>query len=159
MKAGLLAEQALKLILVAGADVDLEPDEVQDFFVRLNTWMFMLDAQGISLGYTEIETVNDEVTVPPGALFGIISTSAIAAAPFFGGSVVSNDLREASQAGMRAMEILGLPALISAFPSTLPIGSGNEGTNRTTFKFYPDLQQLILAESSGSIALEDHTTE
>jgi hypothetical protein len=57
------------------------------------------------------------------------------------------------------MRVLAVTIGAAEFPSTLPIGSGNEGCNHSHHKFYPDLQDNILAESTGSIGLEEDTAD
>ena len=43
-------------------------------------------------------------------------------------------------------------------PSTLPLGSGNEGDmSGISGHFYPDSEADILAETTGAIALEQNT--
>ena len=46
----------------------------------------------------------------------------------------------------------------SRYPSTLPIGSGNEDNNfGISTNFFPDQEASILAETTGSIGLEVNT--
>ena len=121
--------------------------------------MLALDAEGISLGYTEVDSLGDDVTIPTGALRGLIANMAIEVAPDYGGEI-SPGLLAAAAAGLRAMRRLGQRIPTSAFPSTLPIGSGNEGEiMRVTSHFYSDQEAEILAETTGAIGLESDTNE
>jgi hypothetical protein len=80
-----VAKASLQRILVQASEAPLEPDEYQDYIFALNNYMTQLDAQGIVLGYTVVDSLGDEVTVPTGALRGIIANMAIEVAPDYGG--------------------------------------------------------------------------
>ena len=154
-----LATASLKRILVQAGDAPIEADEAQDYVFALNTYMLDLDASGIKLGFTEVSDLGDEVTVPTGALRGIIANMAIEVAPDYGG-VVSAALQATARAGLATMRKLGVTIGRAAYPSTLPVGSGNEseGAWRTSH-YYPDLEAEILAETTGAIGLETGTEE
>jgi len=153
-----VAKASLQRILVQNSEADLEADEYQDFIFSMNNYMLALDAQGIALGYTEVSSLGDDVTVPTGALRGIIANMAIEVAPDYNG-VISAGLQVAAQDGLRAMRRLGQSMPSSQYPDTLPVGSGNEGCdNSYVSHFYPDLEAEILAETTGSIGLEASTT-
>lgn len=149
---------ALHRILVQGAEADLQPDEYQDAIFGMNNLVASWDADGIQLGYTIIQDLGDEVTVPIGALRGLIANTAIEVAPDYDG-VVSAGLIKAATEGMAAIRKIGQSVPTSSFPSTLPVGSGNEGdwAGLRLSHFYPDLEAEILAETTGAISLEVDT--
>lgn len=152
-----VAKASLQRILVQESEARLEPDEYQDYLFALNNYMLALDAEGIKLGFTEVNNLGDQVTIPIGALRGVIANMAIEVAPDYGGEV-SASLTKAAEEGMRAMRRLGVRIASSRFPSTLPIGSGNEGTERYRWSnFYPGEEAEILAETTGAIGLEIRT--
>ncbi len=153
-----VAKASLQRILVQASEADLEPSEFQDFIFAMNNYMLDLDASGISLGYTEVSNLADVVTVPTGSLRGIIANMAIEVAPDYEG-VVSPELVMAARAGLKTMRKLGQRIGGMAFPSTLPIGSGNEGDTFRSRHFYPELEAQILAETTGAIGLETNTNE
>ena len=154
-----VATASLKRILVQAADAPLEADEYQDFIFALNNFMLALDAEGITLGYTEVSNLGDEVTVPTGALRGIIANMAIEVAPDYNGTI-SPALANAAAEGMQVMRIIGQTISAASFPSTFPIGSGNEGGQFATKKFYDGATEAqILAETTGAISLEDSTAD
>jgi len=133
-----VAKASLQRILVQASESSLEPDEYQDFIFAMNNYMSQLDAQGVSLGYTEVENLSDEVTIPAGALRGLIANMA--------------------QQGLQTMKLLGQRIGKTALPSTLPIGSGNEDQQwGISGAFYPETEQDILAETTGAIGLENNT--
>lgn len=153
-----VAKASLQRILVQASEADLEPDEFADFIFAMNNYMLALDAQGIALGYTEVGNLGDQVTIPTGALRGLIANMAIEVAPDYEGTI-SQGLVIAAAEGLKAMRKLGQHMVTSVFPSTLPIGSGNQDGrlhNRNN-NFFPDLEAEILAETTGSIGLELET--
>lgn len=152
-----VAKASLQRILVQASEAPLEADEYQDFIFAMNNYMAQLDAQGISLGYTEVSDLGDEVTIPTGALRGLIANMAIEVSPDYGG-VISQGLIAAAQQGLQSMRILGQRIQTSKNPSTLPLGSGNEDMlYGYSGHFYPDQEADILAESTGAIGLENNT--
>ncbi len=156
-----VADAALKRILVQGAEAELEPHEYQDFIFALNNYMLSLDAKGITLGYTRVDNLGDDVTVPSGALRGIIANMAIEVSPDYGGKV-SDGLVKAAEEGMHSMMMIGQSITQTEFPSTLPYGSGQyDSYSGIDFasQYYPDLEAEILAETTGAIGLETGTDE
>jgi hypothetical protein len=152
-----VAKAALQRILVQASESPLEPDEYQDFIFAMNNYMAQLDAQGISLGYTEVSDLGDTVTIPTGALRGLIANMAIEVSPDYGG-VVSDGLVIAARQGLQTMRTIGQRIRASAMPSTLPLGSGNEDESwGLNGHFYPEYEQEILAETTGAIGLENNT--
>lgn len=152
-----IAKASLQRILVQAAESPLEPAEYQDYIFALNNYMTQLDAQGVQLGYTEVTDLGDTVTVPAGALRGIIANMAIEVSPDYGG-VISNGLVVAAREGLHTMRTIGQTMGISRFPSILPIGSGNEGQGfRLVGHFFSDEEDEILAETTGAIGLETST--
>lgn len=122
--AGQVAEYALKAILVQAQDAPLEADDYADTLFALNNFMAELDANGTVLGYTPVDNVADVVTVPAGAIQGIISNVAILIAPVYG-AVISPALSESASRGMKALYRIGSQKMTTAYPTTLPIGAGN----------------------------------
>lgn len=133
----------------------MEPDEYQDFIFAMNLFMTDLDARGVALGYTVVSDLGDEVTIPTGALRGLIYNMAIEVAPDYNG-VVTPECREIAAKGLQTMELLGQSVPTSNYPSTLPIGSGNEASPYYRH-YYVGNEAEILAETTGAIALESGT--
>lgn len=122
--AGDVASRALKLILVEAADSGLEPDEYKDALDAMNGYMASLEAEGLRLGYARVCNVSDIVTIPDGALRGLISNLAIEMAPMYGGKVSTALIKQASE-GLVAMRRLGCRVGQALYPDNLPMGSGN----------------------------------
>jgi hypothetical protein len=152
-----VAKASLQRILVQATEAALEPAEYQDFIFAMNNYMAQLDASGISLGYTEVNDLGDIVTIPTGALRGLIANMAIEVSPDYGG-VVSEALGLAARQGLLTMRVIGQRMGVTRNPSTLPMGSGNEDRSfGIGGNFYPDREAEILAESTGAIGLEVNT--
>ena len=146
---------ALQLILVQGSEADLEADEFASGVEYLNDMMAEWDGAGISLGFTVIQSIGDEVTVPAYANQAIKQNLAVRLGPEFGG-LVSPLLDRNATESYRAMLNSAVEIGTTSYQSTLPLGSGNTGsrTNRTT-PFYPSEADQILTETGGTILLED----
>lgn len=151
-----VAKASLQRILVQESEADLQPDEYEDYIFALNNWMLEKDAEGVSLGYTIVSGLGDDVTVPTGALRGVIANMAIEVAPDYDGEV-SPLLVKAASEGLAVMRLLGQSLPTSKFPSTLPVGAGNERMGRLASHFFPESEAEILAETTGAIALESGT--
>ncbi len=148
---------ALNELIVAGSDAPIEPDEGQDAVLYMNLMMAEFAADGITLGYTDVNTLADTITIPDGALMPMIKNLAVYLAAQFG-SQIPPDLAVLARVGKNTMRNLAVKLIPSRFPDTLPIGSGNEhSTYNNDYHFYPDQQAQILTEQSGPILLEDDT--
>ena len=79
--------------------------------------------------------------------------------PFVTQGDVPIKLTQMAMSGLNTMRNIAVTIGPSEYPANLPIGSGNEDDSGLDNHFYPDLQDTILAETGGSIALEDDTEE
>lgn len=154
-----VVKSSLQKILVQASEAPIEASEAQDFIFSMNNYMFALDASGVDLGYTEVTDLGDTITIPTGALRGLIYNMAIEVAPEFNG-VVTQKVDEIAKDGLQTMRKLGQSIGQMQYPSTLPIGSGNEPhSGLRTHHFYPNQEAEILAETTGCISLEVSTNE
>lgn len=146
----------LQEILVQGSEAAFEADEVQDTIFAMNNYMTAQAANGINLGYTVVSNLGDDITIASGALQGLIANVAVMLAPQFD-AVVSPSLVSKAKIGLQAMRKLGITIDPTRHPSTLPIGSGNEGDFFNTDHFYPGNDEDILTETGRNIGLESNT--
>lgn len=146
---------ALQEILVQASEAPLEPDEIQDAIRYMNRFMAQLAADGIALGYTDVASTSDAITIPDGAINGLVFNLAIKLASQFG-KAVSPELALNAREAKNTMRNIAVTIGRSHFPNTLPIGSGNEFDGGATH-FYPDNTGQILNEQTGPILLEDDT--
>ena len=158
-QAGDIVKDALTEITVLGAEAPVEPTDAQGAIRYMNRMMAALDAKGVDLGYTEVTTFGDDVTVPAGAYEGMVALLAVKLWTQYSDGQPPPPVLVASVIdGLNTMRVLAVTVGATEFPNTLPIGSGNEGDTTFDEHFYADLQADILAESTGSIGLEESTT-
>lgn len=149
---------ALQKILVQAADAPFEADEAQDAIFTMNNFMLDLDASGVSLGYTEVSNGGDEITIPPGALRGLIYNLARELAQEYNRPITPVALDIAAK-GLETMRKLGQRIGQMNYGGTLPRGSGNYDYTFRNSAFYRDREQEILAETTGAIGLETGTED
>jgi len=156
--AGDVIKDALGEIVVLGAEAPLEPVDAQAGIRYLNRMMAAFDADGIDLGYTEATSLATLITVPAGAIAGMVAQLAVMLfAQFNQGEPIPADLVARALSGKNTMRNLAVNIGVAEYPDILPIGSGNEDDARDA-NFYSDLESTILAETNGSISVEDSTT-
>lgn len=100
-------------------------NQLDKYILLLNNFMLGLEAENVILGYTPVTVSGDDVTVPDGALRGVIANMAVEIAPSYDGDVTPR-LNEIAVTSLNQMRILGQTLEDTRYPSTLPIGSGNE---------------------------------
>lgn len=137
-------------------EAPLEASDARTAMRALNRMMSDLAAGGINLGYTLITKISDPITVPDGALKGVMANLAIELSPQYLTGTPNPVLVTMSEKGMVTMRKLGISIGYMQYPDTLPRGSGND-TPEYGDHFYPPLSSDILAEANGSITLEDAT--
>jgi hypothetical protein len=69
--AGTLIVDSLQDLVVQAAEADLEQSEIQAALRYMNRYMFRLAAGGVNLGFTEVSSTSDPITIPLGALDGL----------------------------------------------------------------------------------------
>lgn len=150
---------ALEDILVQAAEQPLLAADFQKGRRTLNRMMDEFAAQGLNLGYTKVTQPTDLVTVPDGAISGIIANLAKKLLPAYD-MPVTTELMLNAKDGLTAIRNLAVTIEPSSLPCTLPIGSGNEYDNAyNTSHFYNCPEDDILTEQEGSILLESNTNE
>ena len=157
-KADQVVRAILQEILVQESEQQIEAPEAQDAIFAMNNWMTMQDALGVSVGYTFVNDLGDEVTVPDGAIMGVVMNVAMVVAGQFD-AAVKNTTAAMADAGLKAMRKLAPGQRPMRHPSTMPVGSGNEH-HHGGFRgrhFFPGPDVELLTEQNGSILLEDDT--
>lgn len=148
-----IAERALKRILVQADDAPLDPSDYADFYDSMNAFMAALEADNINLGYTPVSNPADVITIPEGAIRGLVANMAVEVAPDYNGTV-SQSLSYQAAEGLRVMRILGRARIQSSFPSNLPMGQGKEDFIYTDDPFFGvDASALLYLENAVSTDL------
>jgi hypothetical protein len=137
--AGAVVRDALSELTIQPDEQTVQPVELFTGIRFLNRMMAAYDSQGIKLGYTFVNGPNDILTVPAGVIEGMVFNLAVRLATGYD-MPVSPSLAKNAVDGMRVMRNVGLKLTKVAFPSTLPIGSGNEEVagSYNGENFYPD---------------------
>jgi hypothetical protein len=147
----------LQEVLVQASEQPVEAVDFQ-FVVRyMNRYMAQL-AVTIPLGYTKVSKPSDLITIPDGALNGLIFNVALKILNSFDIDV-GPTLYENAKDGLAAMRKLARNLTSAKHPNTLPIGSGNYECNGRSSNFYSNEEPELLTEQNGSILLEDATNE
>lgn len=149
---------ALEEILVNASEQPVEAVEFQTGLRYLNRMMAEWDVRGLPLGYTKVTTPSDPITVPDGAINGIIFNLALRLAHKFD-MPIAGDLAGKAQSGLTAIRRIAQTVRPTNPPSTLPIGSGNEHDWHDNYHFYPTTQDEVTTEQDGSILLEANTND
>jgi hypothetical protein len=152
-----VVKKVLDMLVVGASEASIPAVDAQNVIDYMNDYMLSIDATGIKLGYTEVNSLGDTVTVPAGAIRGVIANVAMLVAPSYDVQI-SQGLALQAKAGQKAMLRLGSGIGPTQYPSTLPRGSGNynDGGFRRS-NFYNDLESSILSETNGPILVEDNT--
>lgn len=132
-----ISKAALQLILTQESEGDYSASEYQDTQFGLNNMMAAWESEGIKLGFTEVSSNADNITVPPGAIRGIIANLAVEMAPQFDADITPSLSYQAKE-GMKVCRILGQTIQPTRMPTTLPIGSGHYPQAFRTSRFYPE---------------------
>lgn len=142
-----MAETANSLVSDILREIYVQADEQQiesiDFEVAaryVNRFMAELSALGIDIPWVDIENPADTIYAPSGAISGIIANVAVNLCGQYDVNV-SAPLAAAAERGMQAMRHLGVNIGKQNFPSTLPIGSGNENWLDNDSHFFPDYSE------------------
>ncbi len=151
--ASTIIRDALQEILVQASEQPIQSNEATDAMRYLNRMMAQWEAMGIALGYTPVTSLGDDITVPVAALDGIVLNLSLKLAPQYDVAITGIQAQNARDAlaAIRAITISVGPAY---FPSTLPIGSGNEQYGWQNTHFYPSEESNILGETTGQIVQE-----
>lgn len=152
-------ESALQEILLQANESDIESADFSIAVRYMNRYMDGLASRGVSLGYTTVTNAADIITIPNGAIEGLVFNLALRLAPQYDIEPTPY-LRESAASGLDAMRKIAISVQPTQPPCTLPIGSGNEGdANYTLNHFYQCPDDEVTTERDGSIILENQTND
>lgn len=141
-----IINRACQKLGVKRAGVPLEDDEITDAITELNDMMLELDADGTKLNYTIVTDPSDIITAPDWAFSYMRANLAVRLASDFDVAASPELMTQAIKAEdvvIKRTSELG-PVI---FPSTLPVGSGNEGMHYN--HFFTETNRDDLETSSG----------
>ena len=148
---------ALQEILVQASEQSLQSVDFQTGRRYLNRMMAIVPFSG--MGYTIVTNPSDPITIPDGAIEGVIFNLARRLLTTYDMPLTA-ELLQSAKDGLKEIRRITVTVMPTQMPCTLPIGSGNEGDdtfNNTNFYACPDDE--LLTEQGGSILLESNTHE
>ncbi len=146
---------ALQEILVQAGEQELQAVDFQTGRRYLNRMMTTTPFN--LLGFTTVTNPSDAITVPDGAIEGVVFNLAKRLLTTYD-AALTPELLQSARDGLAEIRKIAVVVKPTSFPCTLPIGRGNEQEN--TFNnqhFYPCPDDELLAEQGGSILLESNT--
>jgi len=148
-----IINDALQEILVQASEMPVQSVDFQTAKRYLNRMMGLTPFNG--LGYTVIVDPTDLVTIPDGAVEGVIFNLAKRLLATYD-LPITLELAENAKNGLDEIRRLTVNVEATQLPCTLPIGSGNEGY-WSDDHFYSCPDDELLTEQGGSILLESNT--
>ena len=134
--ASTVIRDALQEILVQAAEQPITAAEGQGAMRLLTRMMAAWVSDGVDLSFTPVDSLNDSITVVDGALDAIVLNLAVKLAPQYDRPVTQSLYMNAKDAYEAALKIaVAVPD--TAFPATLPYGSGNEDKGHNFSNYYP----------------------
>ena len=150
-----IINDALQEILVQASEQPIQPVDFQTARRYLNRMMAIVPFTG--LGYTVVTLPDDAVTIPDAAIEGVIFNLAKRLLTTYDMPLTAELARSASD-GLNEIRRITVTVQPTAFPCTLPIGSGNEQENSFNNQhFYPCPDNELLTERDDTILLESDT--
>jgi len=126
---------------------------------EINWIMTELSQDGVDLGFTLLTKSSDAVTIPKGLMRSLVAMLAYSLWPKYRTVPLTGAIIDAESRARRMMYKAGVEIAATEYPDTLPTGSGNDYPDVNEGRFYSNLEDTILSESSGSISLEDDTND
>lgn len=116
--------RALTRAGIRASEAPVEDDEMQDGLTLLNDFLSS-EEPSLQLGFAPVGAVGDNVRIPRYAEAGVIDALAVLLCPEYG-KPVPQSLIISAKATWKNLLTNAIQFRNSTYPSTLPIGSGNE---------------------------------
>ena len=155
-KASEYVRSALLKILKVGSEQPIQAADAQDTLEALNDMMSEWEGVGISLGFTLLSDLGDEVTIPASTNRAVKTNLAVYIADQFGKAVEASTVAMARTSYNNLVnQFINVGA--ATMPSIMPLGAGNT-CGRHTSRFFPgDVDGTLIRETGGAILTEDDT--
>jgi len=152
MKASEWIRDSLQELGMLAAEQPVTPDQFQTGIRYANRLMASYDTLG--LGYTIIDSANDDVTIPPFADEWAVKALAVRMSTQYGPNETIGLLKDDERVAYRQM-LKHIDADISCdYPSILPLGSGND-CYLSGQRFFPDRGDRITSEQGDYLITEE----
>ena len=143
----------LQELIVQANEQAIEAVEFNTAVRYMNRMMAEFAADGIPLGYSQVSNAADPITIPAGAINGLIYNLALHLATTYD-VPVGPELAVKAASAKNVMIKIASQISPTSYPGTLPIGSGNEGDAVYDDKFYTDPIDTVNTELGGVVGLE-----
>ena len=125
MRARVIIERAFAEVVQS--KFNIEDINMSDGLRYLNRMMAKLDREGIELGYVSLNSVDDEIGVPDAVILGMVKNLAYTLWPQYNVDPMNPLIKFSAKRSLKSMQSKAIDEINPAqFPSTLPVGSGNE---------------------------------
>lgn len=154
-KAKTVISDALSELGAYASETHLSSTQAQKGIFYLNAMMLDFDNSGINLGYTLIDSLGDDITIPDGALEPVVMNLAVMLSPLFNESATSVDLFIQAQSGYNDLMAISVDEFPNTpYPETMIRGSGNY--SEFDRLFYTNPRPAIYTERGASISAESN---
>ena len=160
--ASTVIKDILQEVQVQASEQPIQSTDSSTVIRYMNRFMSSLAVRGVSIGYTKINNPSEGITIPDGALDGLIFGVAKRLLNQYD-IPLTMELQLSAKEGLHAMYQLGVVGVPTQHASTMPIGSGNEGFGNGNGSnginpFYPGVDEEIAGtEDNKNIGLESET--
>lgn len=144
---------ALRELVVTPAEQSISQYNADAGIFYLNHLMLSLSVDGVSVGFTVVDSFADPLTVDDAAIEPMVKLLAVSMAPLYKSAILSAELIQQAEEAIKFLRDISVNVSVSGFPETLPYGSGNY--DQTYARFYSNPDNEILTEQGGNIAPED----
>lgn len=152
--AGSVITDALREIGAQAAEISVSQKNAQNGLLYLNLMMSSFSAQGIDIGFSNVSSFSDAITVPDGAIEPIVKNLALELSPLSRGGLTNKGLFDDAQLGFDTLLQISMERPgPQAYSDSTPVGSGNQHTRYEVF--YRAIRDPIYNELGGNIGLED----
>lgn len=149
---GFIVERAFSIAKIKKGNIDIEDEEMAIGIDTYNDLIVQLNIDGISLGATIVSKKEDETDVPDWAQEMIKNQIAIRILDEFNRPLTAV-LAERADRALRAVMRMVSQQRSSAFPNTLPVGTGNYRFR--TSRFFPDRDCGDIKSGNNDFMLDD----
>ena len=146
--------RAFSIAKIKKDNIDIEPNEMNDGISTYNNLIAQLQIDGVTFGASKVDDKEDDTEVPDWAQEMIETQIAIRLADEFNRPVTSVLAARTSRALKAVMRMVRRQRQ-SAFPNTLPVGSGNYSIFGRTSKFFPDRDCGDIRSANNDFMLDD----
>lgn len=150
---GFIVTRAFSIAKIKKGNIPIEPDEMETGIDTYNDMITQFQIDGIALGASITSEEEDEADVPDWANEMIKTQLALRLGQEFNRPADLILIERADRAMRSVLKMVKLQRG-SAFPNTLPIGSGNYNSSRTG-RFFPDRDCGDIKSGNNDFLLDD----